>query len=1095
MADAYSKLHLDFTDDGTLKVITEGTLSLQKQVRALRQELTLPIYSPEQRTQIRLALQEAEIGLANTKVQSRELFSQLSLIPGPIGNISTQIQGVVMGFRALAGLSLKDLTNQFKNLGLSLFGGTSAISDAKNIVEDVIKGKGRVGQVEREAGQSLRTTDVISGGANVAATAVGIKALTDSKDAVARSTDAQIRYARSIAETASSNLKWKSIENEVIPVLSKVTGEVEKFNVVAQVRGNISTGFGVQKKQLIELTEAEIIAASKLGSLNKAIESMKIAADAAAVAETNLTVSTEANTIATAENEAIHLKFLKQVEIGYFGFKRGLVDASIKGKELGKSIASDIITPLSNLGKKFLDLISPITSVIAQFGRFIGMGIASVIGVIGTAIGSLGVSAAALTTAIEVLGTTLLSVFTAGIGAAVVAGIIYIKTNIDKITFALFNYRMETDKTKASVESFTQSLKAQKEALDLQLQGIEYATKIQENKAKAANAGEAQIIEIQKKAGKEKLDALIANDDVLYAKQKELDDKKGQYAKLSNAEKLKLNDEINTAIIENGRSINKQIMDNALIVSNFEVTDAQEKYRRKLAELDALIELEIRKNDTDKKVLEDHLTERLKLVTEHERLTAKERELIKKQNEEKVTAALVDDITRRIEQEKIFNEKLLAESSKGTEQYYRKKAQIIEENFQLEMEKAKLNEKTRLTNETIAYTKRYTELETLEHEKLQDQLKLKQDQLNGLFMGSEVYYNKERELEDARYKEQKNAAKDNADVLEAIEKEHQKKMTTIKSTEQGERGKMENQEVALGQQLAKINGAWWTKFDDAFYARKKTALYSNYVAQRDITAEGSDARKAIDLKYAQDSLAIEQELQQAKRSVAMQQLDWTQQIFDSLLQLSQVFFKGNKDLQHALLALSSAAQIAKVVIDANAGVAGATAAAAAQAPIPGLGEVAAAKAAAAIAAIHISEAISIAGIVAATAAGWAQIDGGGSGGGSTGGDTINRGKNYGYGGMIDGPSHANGGVQATLEGGEAVMTRGAVTAFAPLLSLMNQAGGGTAFSQAEVGQARFDNPKSSGSINEPQIIKTYVVQSDLTTAQEKQSRLKSLSTL
>ena len=42
------------------------------------------------------------------------------------------------------------------------------------------------------------------------------------------------------------------------------------------------------------------------------------------------------------------------------------------------------------------------------------------------------------------------------------------------------------------------------------------------------------------------------------------------------------------------------------------------------------------------------------------------------------------------------------------------------------------------------------------------------------------------------------------------------------------------------------------------------------------------------------------------------------------------------------------------------------------------------------------------------------------------------------GGMIDGPSHSQGGVPINAEGGEAVMTKGAVTVFAPLLSLMNK---------------------------------------------------------
>ena len=108
----------------------------------------------------------------------------------------------------------------------------------------------------------------------------------------------------------------------------------------------------------------------------------------------------------------------------------------------------------------------------------------------------------------------------------------------------------------------------------------------------------------------------------------------------------------------------------------------------------------------------------------------------------------------------------------------------------------------------------------------------------------------------------------------------------------------------------------------------------------------------------------------------------------------------------------------------------------------------------------------------------------------------NYGKNYGDGGMIDGPRHAQGGTLINAEGGEAVMTRGAVTMFQPLLSAMNQMGGGVAFSKGAAGQAGYDNPKVvNPSMTQPQIIKTYVVSNELTSEAQKQAKLKNLSTL
>lgn len=121
---------------------------------------------------------------------------------------------------------------------------------------------------------------------------------------------------------------------------------------------------------------------------------------------------------------------------------------------------------------------------------------------------------------------------------------------------------------------------------------------------------------------------------------------------------------------------------------------------------------------------------------------------------------------------------------------------------------------------------------------------------------------------------------------------------------------------------------------------------------------------------------------------------------------------------------------------------------------------------------------------------------GGAGGGIPAPAGQNFGQNYEKGGFIRGRRHAQGGVMAELEGGEAVMTRGAVSAFGPMLSMMNQMGGGVAFN-ANISQSSFDNPKTNNFAKDGEgtIIKTFVVEQELTTAQQRQSRLKELSVL
>jgi len=141
-------------------------------------------------------------------------------------------------------------------------------------------------------------------------------------------------------------------------------------------------------------------------------------------------------------------------------------------------------------------------------------------------------------------------------------------------------------------------------------------------------------------------------------------------------------------------------------------------------------------------------------------------------------------------------------------------------------------------------------------------------------------------------------------------------------------------------------------------------------------------------------------------------------------------------------------------------------------------------------------------VVAAAVKGVNDINKAGSGGGSESATSTPApnsaealGRNYEKGGLLKGPRHAQGGMMIEAEGGEAIMTRGAVTMFAPMLSAMNQMGGGTSF-----GNQLFIRPDAA-SVSKPAeeqapvIMKTYVVSNELTSEQEKLARLKDLSTL
>jgi hypothetical protein len=1112
MADAYSKLHLDFTTDGTLKVITEGTISLQKQVRALRQELTVTVNengtqrTVEQMRQIRLALAEAEAGLLNTKVQSKELFNQLSLIPGPIGMIAGQTQNVLTAFRALSQYSFKDLQAQFKVLGESLFGNVTDISGAINIAAKTKTLGGRAGAVEKQVNQDLRATDLTSTTANVASTAIGLKALTDSKDAFAKSTEVQIKYAKSIADTAASNLQWKKINAEVIPVVSKLTGEVEKFNVVAKVNTLVDFGHMSQQKEvLVELTEAEIVAASKLGSLNKALESVNAAAAAAAASEAGLTAATDANTIATAENAVVQNKLLKQIEIGYFGYKRGLVEASTSGKELGKSIMSDIVTPLSNLGKKFLDLISPITSVIVQFGKFIGGGIVAGIGMISRAIGALGISANFLTSAIRLLGSTAITVFSAITGSAIIVGLFALINGLKEWAFAA---------REASVANtaLALSIKDIEEVLALNETSAKKRQSDRIGEMKANNATEAAI---RKQNLKDVQENYMLTTQALFeareAEKKAFKATEGGGGALgksaAEAEKelktyqdaVKLRTDLEKKQIEQAAEINKVGYDD------------REQARKKaeadeLRDIDSLIANEIDRAETRESELAKLYDKRHDVVRRmNVNITLSNAEVAERTRieDKKTNDAIIEDNLRVIQAQIDSNKRKLDLVGKQTEEEFQLRRDLAYKNLQKELEEAKKDSKTKETNTKNAYIKFYKEIETIDNDSLKAKQDLAQLYLNAETVNSENHFALKRQLLEKQYDVEKDLAKNNYEKLEALRLEHLKKIRDVdaeelqyKSTIEQRKSKTEYQEQ---ENRGKVGVKWIyshhnkiREINQKVYVDELNAEELSHQSKKK-AAEGNTVElERIETEHGQRVLEIKEQQFERDRYLNAYLLQATEKMGQDLLTIGDVIMQEKQGKDKAAFESGKKLAVAGIIVQKASSIG----------TIWENNAAANAKARTAFWATGgqpfvtintVLAALDTAATIASAAQAISQINSTDFQAAGSGGKGM--GKNFATGGMIDGPSHADGGVPITAEGGEAIMTRGAVTAFGPLLSMMNQAGGGVSFGSGVMGGARYDAPKITDNSAQQPIIKTYVVEGELTSAQYKAARLKDLSTL
>lgn len=246
--------------------------------------------------------------------------------------------------------------------------------------------------------------------------------------------------------------------------------------------------------------------------------------------------------------------------------------------------------------------------------------------------------------------------------------------------------------------------------------------------------------------------------------------------------------------------------------------------------------------------------------------------------------------------------------------------------------------------------------------------------------------------------------------------------------------------------------------------------------------------QAIETEHEQNIKNIKLQALIAEKQIAIERMGVIASIGSSL----QALAGKNKAVAIAGIVIEKAASIGQII--ANTGIANAKAVAAS--PLT-FGQPW-------VTINTISAGLSVAASVASAAKAISEIGGTNAGGGGaagataapakSGADVGNLGRNYEVGGIIGGRRHAQGGTLIEAEKGEAIMTRGAVTMFAPMLSMMNQMGGGTSFAPNAMTTSP-DNPINVSQERNPVIMKTYIVENELTSNQQKQARLKDLSTL
>jgi hypothetical protein len=643
-----------------------------------------------------------------------------------------------------------------------------------------------------------------------------------------------------------------------------------------------------------------------------------------------------------------------------------------------------------------------------------------------------------------------------GIGIAIVL--------IGELIAMLYRFVSSTEDAEAATRSLTGALEEQQRVLQNDLDAIDMANKANITRAKIAGKTEAEINKIVVQGGQERLDALREFDKQLYKDQELLKNN----TKISGEDKLKLTKDINDKILKNGQDITKQILTN-------------EQFR-----LEEQLRVAEKGREGSKKVQEKKIDD-----------TKVANDMLLELNKENALAAIADERTR---------------------QYRELELQAATEVDKVNALKVSEEKKGELRNQIfLKYAKKQIDLK-----KKFDDEDIKKIQEQGVKVAE--YAGK---LEDMRI-----AAIEDANLKE-VEQRRNKYSEDVKDLDKALKDKLITQEQyntaslnlqkSLDNDLQKIaddkkkkeNDDLLKKLDDdiKFLEISNNAQKNSFVAywqgrqeildtaeQRELAALNltEDQKHAIEKKYVQLSKDLQREKFQAYLGYvsaglsAVSSFYSQQQTINGLAMDNELAKVKNNAVEQDKIKekyfyKNQKAQKGQAII---ATLQSAIQAFSALAGIPVVGPVLGAAAAA-----------------AALVFGYKQVDligkqtyqsGLAAAGGGEAAVTApqNMGKNYEQGGLIGGRRHAEGGTLIEAEKGEAIMTRGAVTMFAPLLSTLNQMGGGTSFARSAMTTSP-DNPiVSNPSIQQsPMIVKTYVVSSELTTEQNKQARLKDLSTL
>jgi hypothetical protein len=959
---ATKKIELIFDLDAKdVQFATDKTLSLTQQIRVLKQELAKGNLGQKEFEIVAAKVGDLEDSIGKATRRSSDFATTLQLIPGPIGEIASKVNGAIALLKQFSGFSFKDLQFQFK--------------ETANDIKEIFMNIGSWGQSSEKLVENQ-------------------KELKDSTSELNLTGAEQIRTNLKAAESTQNLSKaltsQVSVDESIITAQKKYIVGMQNRREVILDEINAQGGFKNASKENVtelgKLNNAILKGQTTLSSLTAAQNTNTTSATKQAVAQGDVAVASKAATVAETQQTVV-----------------------TKGLTLASNAAGASLRLLRGI------MISLGIGVII-------LGLTTLV----TKLYDLATSTKDADKANEKLGETLQQL-----------------NRILEDNISLVDEETEVQKIRAQMAG-----KSEKDITDITIAGID-------KRIEVFKAGQKKI---NREA--EKLDALGLTDEQKKTKAKELDDQyvaiQGKVKDLETARRIEVV-KGEAAIASETKKIREKNNSDA-------EKAAAEKLTKDKANLDALIQLEINKKNTDEKLLKDLLAKRLEL----EELSGAQLLLAQQDNQTKLRESLKEDIQKDLDIRLKSIDSIIENENNAADVDVERVKKLLLHKRDLELialQNSVDDEKEILEQKKALYSRYEKQIRDIDTKQREDKLIADIAATQGNFDAQIELYrqyaeeaiNSEKYTELERVKIIEDA---NAKIIQLQNDRFQASLTAA--------------QLEYGEKFA-YDSDYYDKVRDLY--DKEEQNYRNLLATKQIDQVRFDA-------FMKDSNAARIALDKSELDAKMANFEAVSAIFSASASLVGEQTKAGKALSIASATIDTYVSANKVLADPT--------------PMP----------------TFLRFALAAGAIIRGLASVKKIVDTKlPTPGGDTGGDstqttkpqgTINVNARMAQGGMVNGPgSGTSDSIPAMLSNGEYVVNARSTRLFQPLLAAINGYGvntpafaaGGLAVQQADA--PRMDNTDrlaeaiQVGMANQP--IRTYVTAGDITNQQQFDRVIKSRS--